>query len=160
MKIKSSFFYYLFCKSHHPVIIFIRDIYFHYSEFRVMGPVHSFITEILGKFIYTLKATDNEPLQIEFICNSQIERHIESIMVGNERSGCCPSGNRLQNRCLNFKITLGVKQLAHRLNNLSPFSEHITHLRIYNKIDITLTITHLRISNCIKKDSIFLFDYG
>src|ERR1035437_1752833 len=106
MEIKSSFFYYLFSESHHPVIILKGNINLHYRKFRIMGPVHTFIPEILGELIYTFETAYNQTLQVKLICNPQIERHVESIMMGNKRSCCCTSRNRLQNGSFHFKITL------------------------------------------------------
>src|SRR5450759_1857821 len=105
MKIESSFFYYLLSKIHHPVIIFIRDVNLHYSELRIMVTMHSFISEVVSKLIYSFKTANNEPFKIKLICNPQIERHVKGIMMSDKRSRCCTPWNRLKNRCFNFKIT-------------------------------------------------------
>jgi len=49
-----------------------RQHNFHHRELRIVRTVHSFITEIFGKFIYTFKATHNQTFQIKLIGNSQV----------------------------------------------------------------------------------------
>ena len=47
-----------FGKVHHPVVILVCHIDFHCRKFRVVGSVHTFITEVFRKLIYTIKTTD------------------------------------------------------------------------------------------------------
>src|SRR5450759_4105797 len=104
MQIECSFFNNLFGKAHHPVIVLESYVYLHNRKFGIMGAVHSFVAEIFRKLIYAFKTANDEPLQVKLICNPQIERHVESIMMSNKRSGSCSPWYRLKNRCLNFKI--------------------------------------------------------
>src|SRR5450759_2902608 len=140
MQIERSFLDNLLGKTHHPVIILKSNVNLHNCKFGIMCTVHAFVTEIFRKFIYPFKTSNNKPLQVKFICNSQIERHVESIMMSNKWFCRGSARYRLQNRCLNLKITFRVKEFTHRLNNPGSFSENIANLWINNQIDITLTI--------------------
>jgi predicted permease len=48
-----------FGKIHHPIIIFIGNINFHYRKLWIMCSVHSFISEVFCKLINTIVSTNN-----------------------------------------------------------------------------------------------------
>ena len=59
------------------VIILILYVQLHAGEFRVMVFVHTFVTEVLSYFIYTLETTHNQTLQIKLGSDTQIEVDVE-----------------------------------------------------------------------------------
>ena len=67
----------LFGEIHHPVVILILYVEFHTSELRVMGFVHTLVTEVLTYFIYTFKTTYDQSLQIKFCCDTQVKIHVQ-----------------------------------------------------------------------------------
>ena len=77
---------------HHPDIVLVSHIDFHAGKLRVVGLVHSFITEILCEFIYSVISAHDKSLEVEFIRNTQIQRNIQCIMMCDERS--CGSASR------------------------------------------------------------------
>ena len=49
-----------FTKSHHPIVILVRYINFHGCELRIVRAIHSFVTEVFGKFIDTVKPSNDQ----------------------------------------------------------------------------------------------------
>ena len=159
VKVEGCFLNDFFGEVHHPVIVFVGYIDLHHCELRVMCTVHTFIPEVLCKFINSFKAPHYQSLKVEFICYPEVKRNIESVMVSNKRACCCSSGNWLKYWCFNFKITIGVEKFAHRLYYLAAFSEDIAYLWIYNQIHIPLPVAHLAIGYCIEKNSVLFLNY-
>ena len=86
-----------------------------------MGAVHSFIPEILGKFIDAVEPSHNQPLQVKLIGNPQIKWNIQGIVVGHKRTGRGTPGDRLQNRGLHFEIALFIEEFSDAVGNACPF---------------------------------------
>ena len=66
-----------FGEIHHPVVILVLNIEFHAGKFRIVGLVHTLVTEVLADFIYTFKTTYNQSLQIKFRCDAQVKVYIQ-----------------------------------------------------------------------------------
>src|SRR3989339_806551 len=158
MKVKSSFFYNLFRKGHHPVIILVSNIDLHHGEFGIMSPVHAFIPEVLGKFIYPFKTAYNKPLKVKFVCNPQVKRNIQCVMMSHKRPCSCSAGYWLEDRSFYFQIAICVKEFPHRLDYPGSLPEYIPYLGIYYQVNISLTVPHFRISYSIKKYSVFFLN--
>ncbi len=65
-------FKHLFGELHHPFVIFVRYIYLHYCELRVMSAVHTFISEVSGEFVHPFETAYNKPFKVKFICYAKI----------------------------------------------------------------------------------------
>jgi len=109
VKVQSYFFYYLLSETHHPVVVLICYIDLHYSEFRVVGSVHTFVTEIFGKLIHSFIASHNKTFQVQFVGDPKVEWYIKRIVMGDERSCSGAARDGLKDRCFNFKITTGIE---------------------------------------------------
>ena len=62
--VESYFFEHLFGEAHHPVIVFVRDIYFHTSKFGVVRTVHTLVAEVFRELVYSFKTAYDESFQI------------------------------------------------------------------------------------------------
>ena len=108
-----------------------------------MPRVHAFIAEHSTKFIHTLKAADNQPLQIQFRRDPKIQFRVERIMMSGERSCRRASRYRRQHRRFDFDETALVEIFSDRFNDLGAFDEHVAHLGIDDKIEVALPISDL-----------------
>ena len=66
--------------------------------------LHTFVTEILSDFVYTLKTAYDKSLQVKLGGDTQVEVHIQCVVVGDEGACACTAGDGLQNRCFHFRI--------------------------------------------------------
>ena len=82
----------LFRKIHHPFVVFVGYINFHYRKFRVVGAVHPFVSEIFGKLVNSFKSTHNQAFQVKFVGNSQVKRNIQRIVMCDKRT--CSGSSR------------------------------------------------------------------
>src|SRR5690606_2443314 len=121
-----------FSKVHHPMIICVSNIDFHYSKFRIVRSVHPFISEVFCKFINTIKPTNYQSFQIQFVGDSQIQRNVQSIVMRNKRTSGSTARNGLQNWGFYFEITSVVEIFAHSVEKFCSFDKSILDMRIYN----------------------------
>ena len=67
----------LFGEAHHPVVVLVLHIELHTGKLRIVGTVHTFVTEVLADLIDTFETADNQTLQIELRSNTEIEINIQ-----------------------------------------------------------------------------------
>ena len=64
MNRKTNAFNHFFREVHHPKVIFVGYIDFHDGEFRVVGSIHPFISEITRELIHTVESTYNKSFEV------------------------------------------------------------------------------------------------
>src|SRR5690606_12335329 len=149
-----------FGKVHHPVVVFVSYINFHGRELWIMRSVHSFVTEVFGKFIYPVKTTDDKTLQIGFIGDAQIQWNIQCVETGDKRTGWGTSRDGLQNRRLHLHVTRIVTKVPHSVEQSGAFKEDVAILWVDDKINIAHTIPLCRICESVERFSIGFLDNG
>ncbi len=125
-----------------------------------MGAVHSLVAEILRELIYALEASDYQTLEVKFIGYTQIEGNVERVVVGDERARRRSAGNRLENRGLHLDVSMGVEELTHGVEHARALQENILNAGIDHKVDIALTITHLRICERVVSLAVLHLHHG
>ncbi len=79
-----------------------------------MRPVHSLVPEVVPDLVDPLEAADEQPLEIELVGDAQIERHVERVVVGDERTGRRAAVERLEHRRLHLEEAALVEEAAGR----------------------------------------------
>lgn len=128
---------------HHPDIVLVGHVDLHAGEFRVVGLVHAFVAEVLGKLVYSCKASDYQPLEVELIGDAQVQRDVEGIVVGDE--GACVGASRygLQDGCLHFHVSEGVEILPHGLYDAGPLDEYVLDVRVDHQVHVSHAVAEL-----------------
>ena len=122
-----------------------------------MLAAHALVAEVAAELIHPVKATYDEPLEIKFIGDTQIERYVECIVMCGERPRSCTTGDALQYRSVYLYSAIGIEKVADSFDHLSPLEESFLHTVIDHEVDITLTEALLWIGECIKHFAVFFF---
>ena len=157
VKFEGNFLKHLLDKLHHPDVVLVGHIDFHAGELRVVSLVHSLVAEVLCELIHSRVTADNQPLKVQLVGNSQIERDVERVVMGDERTRSSTARNALEDRGLNLKATGRIEVLAHRRYYLTPLDEDLAHLRIHDEVDIPLSILKFRIRERVENLAVLLF---
>ena len=143
---------------HHPVIVLVGHIDFHTGELRVVGLVHTLVAEVLGKLIDSVVAADNQPLEVELVCDAQVERNVKGVVVGDERTCGSAARNALENRGFHLEAALFVEVLAHSGDNLRPLDEGVLYGRVHDQVHVSLAVALLRIGEGVEYLAVLLLD--
>ena len=127
-------------EGHNPQQVLVRDIQFHTGELRVVGLVHTLITEILAHLVDTLEAAHDEALQIEFGGNTHVHILVQRIEVGDERTGRGTAGDVLQDRGIHLRIAGIVENAAQGADDGGTLQERLFHAGIHDEVDIALAV--------------------
>ncbi len=88
-------FEHFFGHVHHPVVVLVRHVEFQGRELRVVGTVHAFVAEHFSKFVHPVEAGHDQALQVQFVGDTQVQLHIQRVVVRYERACRRAAMNRL-----------------------------------------------------------------
>ena len=144
---------------HHPQIVLVGHIKFQYCKLRIVCPVHTFIAEVAAELIYPLKTAYYQALQVQLIGYTQVQRHIQCIMMGNEWLGQRTARYALQHRRIHLQRTLPVQEVADGILHLRYLYERIPYPRIHDQVGIALAIFKLQVRHRVKHLSVLFLRY-
>ena len=98
---------------HHLVHGPISGIQFEHRELGIVRRVDAFVAEDAPDFVDALETADDQPLQVEFRRDAHVERHVESVVMGAERTRGRAAGDVQQRRRLDFEETSRVAEAPH-----------------------------------------------
>src|SRR4029078_8831073 len=105
--------------------------------------------EILADLIDALVAADNQPLQIEFVSDAQIELIAKRVVVRREGPSRRTAVERLQDRRFDLDEIFVVQELAERRNKSGAKPERLAHVGIGDQIRITLPVADLTVAQAL-----------
>ena len=134
-----------FHQRHHVVIVGKRLVELEHRELGVVKPAQPLVAEVLGYLVDTLEAAHDEPLQVEFVGDTQVESGVEGMVAGHERAGRRAPVERLQDGRLHLEEAVAVENPAHGGHDPRPGAKHLPHLRVDGEVGVTLAIPRLRV---------------
>ncbi len=135
----------IFGKIHQVFVSCIRLIELHHGEFGVMLNRDPFVSEVTVDLENSLKAANDQAFKVEFWSDAQEKIHLQGIVMGGKRLGCCPAGDRLHHRRFNFKIIARHHVVTDQGDDSATFAENVTNILIDDQIEITLAIAGFHI---------------
>ena len=115
---------------HHAFVGAEGFIEFHHGEFGIMAGRHAFVTKAAVDFEYALQTAYDQAFQIQFGRDTQVKRHIQRIVVGNERLGRRTARNRVHHRSFYLQITFADHVVAHGLDDFAAFDKGVARFGI------------------------------
>ena len=126
--------------------ITVRLIQFNRRKFRVVTRIDAFVPEAAVHFIYAFETADEKPLQVQFRCNTQVYIHIKRIVMRNKRT----RGNIMEHRGFHFKEIFLIEIFANTLDNTRTHDESLCNFRIYDEVEIPLSVSCFFICKAMK----------
>ena len=125
-------------------------IEFHHREFRVVAYRDAFVAEVAVDLENPVQTANNKAFQVQLRGNAEVQFHIQSVVMGYERPGRCPSGNLMHHGCFNFqKIAIG-HEAADQVDDAGALEEYFTCFRIYDQVNIALAVAGFHIGQAMK----------
>ena len=88
----------------HVLIVGISLVKLEHGEFRIVLRADAFVAEVAVDLVDALQAAHDQPLQVQFGCDPQIQVHVERVVVGDKGTCHGAARQRLHHRSLNFDI--------------------------------------------------------
>ena len=125
---------------HHPVVVFVGDIQFQHSEFWIVRSIHSFIPEVSAELIHAFESAYDEPLEIQFVRNAEIERRVQCVVMRHEWSSCRATWDALEYRSVHLHPPSGVEDITDFTNHRRSCNECVFHVWIDDEIHVALPV--------------------
>ena len=88
---------------------------------------------------------DDQPLQVQFRRDAQIEVDVERVVMRDERLCRGAAGDRVQHRRLDFEIAALDQPAAHRRDDAAAPPQSLAALRVHDQVEIALPVAQLDI---------------
>ena len=99
---------------HQVAIVAVRLIELEHREFGIVARRQTFVAEVPIHLEHALEATDHEPLQIQLRRDSQIQVHVERVVMRDERARRSAAEDRMHHRRFDFEKAARDEELANR----------------------------------------------
>jgi hypothetical protein len=91
-----------------------------------MCSIYSFVAKVAIEFVDTLKAADDEALEIEFRGDAGVEVYAERVVMCHERAGNRARRFRGQHGRFDFDVAVLVQEAAHLADDFGTTLEDFT----------------------------------
>jgi hypothetical protein len=93
-----------------------------------------FISELAIDLIDSFETSDHQSFQEEFRGNPHIKFHIESVVIGLEGFGGCPSRNRMHHGGFDFNVISIIEKISDPLNGSDSSGKDLSGPGIGNEV--------------------------
>src|SRR5207248_8548796 len=97
------------------------------------------IPEIVTDLVHAIETANDEPFEIKLVGDSEIERHVECVVMRHERTRICAAILRLQYGRLHLDVLELVEKAAHARDHPRARAEQLADFRMDREVHITLT---------------------
>ena len=77
-----------------------------------MEAIDTLVAEVFTNLVDTSQAPDDQTLEVELVGDSKVEGPVEGVVLGEERTGRCPTVQRLKGRRLHFQEIFTVQKIT------------------------------------------------
>ena len=91
---------------HHRAVVAVGLIDLEHRELGIVPRADPFVAIDAAEFVDPLHAADEQPLQMQFQRDPQIQLHIERVVMRHERPGRGAAGDRVQRRAFDLDEAL------------------------------------------------------
>ncbi len=135
---------------HHDVaVVRIRLVELEHRELGVVPRGQPLVAEHPGDLEHPLKATHDEPLEIQLGGNAQVQVQVQGVVVGRERVCRGATWNRVEHRGLDFDEVLFLEPAAHQRDGPAALGEHPSGLVGHPQVHIALTEAGVGIGDAV-----------
>lgn len=115
-----------------------------------MTGINPFVAEAAVHFIDPFQSADEESFQMQFRGNTQVNVHIQRIVMSFERAGCSTAGNSMEHRRFDFQEMTVVEIFTDSLYDLGALDKRIFDFRIDNQVQVALAIPRFFIGQAME----------
>ena len=121
----------------------------HGGELRVVGHVEALVAEDSPDFVDLFDSSDDELLEVQFRCDSEVEVAVEGVVVGGERAGG-PAGRDLhQHGRFDLDEAAPVHESPQRADRLAPHHGDAPAVLVRYQVEVALAEPGLDVGEAV-----------
>ena len=134
---------------HHIGIIRVRLIEFEHGKFGIVRAVDALVAKIFADFIHALEPAHDQPLEVQFIGDPQIQGHVQHMVMRDKRTRGRAAVQRLQHRGFDFQKPAGIQKFAHRRDDGTALAKRGLHIGIEREVEVAAAIAQFFVAEWI-----------
>ncbi len=134
---------------HHVVIVPVSFVELEHRELGIVLGVDPLVAEIAVDLVNLFHPADDQALEIELRGHPKVQVEVEGVMVGDERPGQGPAGQRLHHRRLDLDVAAAVEKLPEPGDDRAPEAENLSHLGIHDQVEIAPPLADLGVLEAV-----------
>src|SRR5262249_5249029 len=111
--------------------------------------IHPLVAKNAPDFINAVDPTNDNPFQVEFGRNPQIEVEIQRIVVGNKRPGRRSTVGGEKHPGFALDVAAFIKEAANAGNGARALAKDVGLFRMHDEIDVALPVEEAEIGNVV-----------
>ena len=141
-----------FRQLHHVGVVGVGLVQLEHRELGIVGPVDALVPEVVADLVHPLEPADEQPLEVQLVGDPQVERHVERVVVRDERPRRRAAVERLEDRGLHLEEVPLVQEPADPADRLRAEPEHLAHLGVHRQVGVALPVAQLGIGEAAEGD--------
>ena len=130
---------------HEILIIGIGLIELTRGELRVVGEVNALIAELTANLIDTVETTNDQHLQVQLGSDTEVQVHVQVVVVGDEGLGHGTTGDHVHHGSLNLKEVTLIEVTANSVDDPGTDGKGVANVLVDDQIQVALTVTSLHV---------------
>src|ERR1700677_3016727 len=122
----------IFRQVHQLRLVAISLVKLQHGEFGLVNRVDSFVAEISVDLVHAIQPANNQPLQIKFRRDAQIQGHVECVVVRYERTRRGATKARMHPRRRHFEVASRVEKMPYFADDLRAANENLTAASVHD----------------------------
>ena len=98
---------------------------------------------------HAVHAADDQPLEVQLEGDPQVQRHVEDVVVGDERAGVGTARVDVQHRRLDLDVAASVERAPEAGDDLVADLEGAPGVGVDGEVDVTLAEPGVRIGEAV-----------
>src|SRR5579884_110930 len=136
----------LFHQLHHVVVVSIRLVALHHGELRVVAAINALVAEVAPDFVDAINTADDEPLEIEFDGDTQVEVAIQRVVMRDKGASGCAAIEGLQDGRLDLQKTMFIEIATHGADDAAARDKDSAYLfAVGDQVKVPLALAQFSI---------------
>ncbi len=134
---------------HHVGDVGVRLVGLHHRELGVVPAGETLVAEHPADLEHAVHAADDQPLEVQLEGDPQVQRHVQDVVVGDERAGVGTARVDVQHRRLDLDVAASVERAPEAGDDLVAHLEGAPGVGVDGEVDVTLAEPGVRIGEAV-----------
>lgn len=135
---------------HHALVVAIRFVELDHGELGVVARAHPLVAEVAVDLEHAFQAAHHQALQVQLRGDAQVERHVQGVVVGDERLGRRAARNRVHHRGFHFQVAFTHHHVAHFLHDLGALDEGFAAFLAHDEVGVALAVLGFLVGDAVE----------
>ena len=134
---------------HEVVVVRVGLVELQHGEFGVVLGGGPLVPERAVDLVHAFEPAHHQPLEVELRGDAQVQRHVEGVVVGDERPRGGAAGDGLHHRRLDLEEAARVEERPHFPNDSAPEDEGLADVGVHHEVHVAPPVARLHVLQAV-----------